>query len=100
MSGESDCPQVVLKTENEGVMMHSFQNVVNKVASKFENARWFHEENIGQAIENQRRSYEEGRRRATCYYTETSIHYHAYRGCPALGRSKNIYETTVGEAGS
>lgn len=91
---------VVLKTENDSVVIHGGNDLINAVNAKFEDAKKYHDANVEKAKEDEYRAWEEERKSQTCYYTATGNCYHSYTGCPALSRSKNIYETSVGEAES
>ena len=85
----SSSTSVVLKTENDGVIMHGGDELINAVDAQFKSAK-----------EEKQRAWEEARASVTCYYTENGKCYHSSKGCPSLSRSKNIHETTVGQAKS
>ena len=69
-----------------------------EILAKHQQQLEVHDANIGYYQAEQQRAWEESRRAVACYVTQTGDCYHSRTGCPALSRSKNLYETTVGWA--
>lgn len=92
--------QLTLKTPKSIATIQNDSLLFSEVMAQLSDARQVHDENVEYYQEEQRRLVAEQMNNRVCYYTPNGSSYHSRTGCPALSRSKEIYETTVGQAQS